>query len=135
MLFLIKKIFVTFIFCLIHFDTIQTALSKIKTQSNWFVDENERIILFHGFNAVSKQFPWVPDNSNLNLKNETHLSLFKQWGFNSVRLGLMWSGLYPAKNQLNHSYVNEIMEIVKNLEKYEIYTIIDLHQDMMSTKL
>lgn len=135
MLFIIKKIIVTFIFFLIHFDTIQPSLSKIKTQSNWFVDENGRIILFHGFNAVNKQFPWVPDRSNLNLKNETYLSLFKQWGFNSVRLGLMWSGLYPAKNQLNHSYVNEIIEIVNKLEKYGIYTIIDLHQDMMSTKL
>ena len=120
---------------LIIFQSVDSTLSKIKSDGRWFVDEDHRAILFHGFNAVNKEFPWLPDSTNVNLKNETQLALLKKWGFNSVRLGFMWTGLYPEKGKINQTYVNETIKIIKNLEKYNIYVILELHQDMMSTKL
>ena len=59
----------------------------------------------------------------------------KQWGFNVVRLGFMWSGLYPtAPDSINQTYVTEMMKIVNLLEEYGMYVIIDLHQDMLSSQ-
>lgn len=59
----------------------------------------------------------------------------KQWGFNVVRLGFMWSGLYPtAPDIINQTYVTEMMKIVNLLEEYGMYVIIDLHQDMLSSQ-
>jgi endoglycosylceramidase len=110
-------------------------LSKIKTKGRWFVDEDDRIILFHGINAVEKNFPWIPNaDSQVNMTNTTLLSLYKSWGYNAVRLGFMWSGLYPNKGQINMTYVNEMLKIIDLLEYYGLYVIIDLHQDMMSSK-
>lgn len=109
-------------------------LSKIKIKNNWFVDQDDRVVLFHGINSVEKKFPWVPDYGHLNLKNKTQLSYLKKWGFNVVRLGFMWSGLFPQKDKLNQTYVNEMQDIIKSLESHGIYVIIDLHQDMMSSK-
>lgn len=123
----------TILFSVLH--NANSTLSKIKSDGRWFIDEDHRAILFHGFNAVNKEFPWLPDSTNVNLKNETQLALLKKWGFNSVRLGFMWSGLYPKKDKINQTYVDEMVKIINNLEKYNIYVILELHQDMMSTKL
>lgn len=87
-------------------------------------------MIFHGLNAVQKGYPWYPSN----LKNMTKLENFRKWGFNVVRLGFMWSGLYPEKNKLDQNYVNEMFDIINDLQSKGMYVIIDLHQDMMSTK-
>jgi endoglycosylceramidase len=130
-------LFIFFIlFGILSFTIAQTQkLNKIKTKGRWFVDADDRIILFRGINAVQKNFPWIPNGDPLvNMTNTTLLSLYKSWGFNAVRLGFMWSGLYPQKGQVNMTYVNEMMKIIDLLEYYGLYVIIDLHQDMMSSK-
>lgn len=45
----------------------------------------------------------------------------------------MWSGVMPAKNFINQTYLEEIVKIVDNLASFGIYTLIDLHQDMLSS--
>ena len=93
-------------------------------------------MLFHGINSVQKQFPWIPDESAgyNNLKNLTNIQNLKKWGFNTVRLGYMWSGVYPAKGQVNQSYIDEMTGIISTLEENGFYVILDMHQDMMSSK-
>ena len=44
-------------------------------------------------------------------------------------------GSSTQKNYINETYLNEIVKIVDDLASYGIYVIIDLHQDMMSSKL
>jgi len=110
-------------------------LSRIKIHGRHFVDEYGRVVLFRGINGVEKEFPWVPNqNSQCNLSNQTQLENLKRWGFNAVRLGVMWAGLIPSKNKLNQTYLNEIGKIIENLASLNIYVIIDLHQDMLSSK-
>ena len=70
---------------------VHSSLSKIRLNGKYFVDEYDRVVLFHGTNAVEKNPPWVPI-SQQNLKNKTHLQNLKDWGFNVVRVGYMWSG-------------------------------------------
>ncbi len=108
--------------------------NKISLNGKWFVDTNGRVVLFRGINAVRKSFPWLPDASHTNMMNESQLINLKNWGFNCVRLGLMWSGLMPTKNQINSTYLTEIKNIINNLNAHNIYVIIDLHQDMISSK-
>lgn len=113
---------------------VLSSLSKIKLKGKWFVDQDDRVVVLHGINAVEKKFPWVPDYGYINLKNKTQLTYLKNWGFNVVRLGFMWSGLYPQKGQINLTYVEEMKGIIETLDSFGIYVIIDLHQDMMSSK-
>lgn len=72
-------------------------LDKISLKGKWFIDEDGRVTLFRGINAVSKEFPWIPDKKYVDMTNSTQLRyLSKEWGFNAVRLGFMWSGLIPG---------------------------------------
>ena len=41
---------------------------------------------------------------------------------------------FQDKGQVNMTYVNEMLKIIDLLEYYGMYVIIDLHQDMMSSK-
>ena len=107
-----------------------SLLSKIKLKSNQFIDEYGRVMLFHGANYVNKEPPWYP----VQLTNQTNLDNLKLWGFNSVRLGVMWTGLRPDIKTVNTTYLNIILKIIDDLSQRGIYVIIDLHQDMMSTK-
>ena len=109
-------------------------LSKIKLDGKYFVDQDGRVMLFHGINSVQKNFPWVPDQHPNNLRNLTEIENLQKWGFNAVRLGYMWSGLYPEKGKINQTYVNIMTEIIDTLASYGIYTLIDLHQDQMSSE-
>ncbi|RNA13991.1 glycoside hydrolase subgroup catalytic core [Brachionus plicatilis] len=113
----------------------QSPLSKIRINDKWFVDEKNRVVLFHGINAIRKEFPWIPDKKELNMTNNTQLLNLKKWGFNTVRLGVMWSGLMPEKNLINQAYLDQMIKIVDQLALFDFYVIIDLHQDMMSSKL
>jgi endoglycosylceramidase len=110
------------------------SLEKIKIKANYYIDQNNRVVLFRGINAVQKSFPWIPQYGMQNLKSSTQLDNLKAWGFNCVRLGVMWSGVYPQKGQLNQTYLDEMLGIVDQLAQRGIYVIIDLHQDMLSSQ-
>ncbi|XP_013419244.1 endoglycoceramidase [Lingula anatina] len=107
------------------------GLQKISVNADgWFVDPNGRVMLFHGINMVQKGFPWYPAT----LLNKTKLRDYKNWGFNAVRLGMMWSGLEPQEGVFNTTYANIMSSIVDTLENYGMYSLLDMHQDVMSSK-
>jgi endoglycosylceramidase len=46
----------------------------------------------------------------------------------------MWAGLMPDKNVINETYLHEMSQIVDTLAANGLYVLIDLHQDMLSSK-
>ena len=95
----------------------QDKLSKIRLQDKWYIDDQYRVRLFHGINTVQKAFPWYPDNTgavndhcrdHCDMTNRTQLAYLKKWGLNVVRLGFMWSGLYPQKGYLTFFVIIKI---------------------------
>lgn len=74
------------------------AGSSVKTWSvnskNLIVDETGRARVFHGVNAVMKTAPYYPTPESL---NETDAQNLASWGFNMVRLGVLWEAVTPAK--------------------------------------
>ena len=111
------------------------GLSRIRIKGKWFVDDQDRVVMFRGTNAVRKKFPWVPDVKENDMTNATQVANLRRWGFNVVRLGLMWSGVMPTRDVINRTYLTEMANIVDFLGQNGIYVILDLHQDMLSSKL
>lgn len=131
-----KATLILFVIVLIaSINLTECKLSPIKTRGKWFVDDQDRAITFRGINAVMKKFPWVPNQPDIDMTNATQVLNLKKWGFNVVRLGVMWAGVMPARDVINQTYINEILGIVDLLAENGIYAIIDLHQDMLSSKL
>lgn len=111
---------------------------KIDTTTHRFVDENHRIKIFHGMNAVYKIAPWHPTITGFDTENtlsSIDAKNLKQWGFNVVRLGVMWPGVEPKeRGNYNYTYLGQIEKIVNNLAAEDIYTVLDFHQDIWHRK-
>lgn len=103
-----------------------------------FVDNHGRERVLHGVNAVFKTAPFYPVTSGFDTNNtlsEVDATLLSGWGFNVVRLGLIWGALEPTtRGQYDQSYVAKMQEIVKTLGKQGIYVLLDMHQDLWHRK-
>ena len=61
--------------------------------------------------------------------------LLRSFGFNVVRLGVLWNAVYPggATGPVNTSYLDAAVATVDMLAEHGIYTLVDMHQDAMSS--
>ncbi|GMH54125.1 hypothetical protein TrST_g5761 [Triparma strigata] len=111
------------------------SVIKIDPETNHFIDSYNRQRFFHGLNAVYKEEPYHPSTGTWNAEESLNSEDAKQlsdWGFNVVRLGVLWSGLEPEQGVFNYTYLDEISTIVNYLKAENIYTILDMHQDVLS---
>lgn len=106
------------------------VVSYRTSPSDQFIYDNDnRVSFFHGENFVQKGFPWYPEVL-LNLDN---IKEMKSWGFNTVRLGVMWSGVEPELGVYNETYLEVINGILDDLKDNGFHTLIDVHQDVLSS--
>ena len=101
------------------------------------VDGEGREVFFHGANVVVKGFPWAPETANWTPDtsfSRRDWALFEEMGLNAIRLGTMWPGAEPVRGQYNQSYLGLVAGIVRNASDYGIYSLLDMHQDVMSEK-
>ena len=76
---------------------------------HWFIDNYNRVRLFHGVNSVDTSPPWYHSY----LLDDTRLQQLQDWGMNVVRLGTMWSGIEPSENNFNQTYINILRVIIE----------------------
>ncbi|KAJ5067604.1 cellulase [Anaeramoeba ignava] len=110
---------------------------SVDPTSRMILDNNGRSILFHGVNMVTKEFPYHPNleewSPEMSLVQED-IDNLKKWGFNGVRLGVMWPGVEPEEGVYNATYLATMRKIVDLLGANGIYSIVDMHQDVLSPK-
>jgi len=91
-----------------------------------FIDQDHRHILLHGINLVCKDQasgyvgPW----------DQEDLARLRSWGFNVLRLGLIWDGMEPKPGQFDLGYLERIRAFIKDAARYELAIILDMHQDL-----
>lgn len=109
----------------------RTELSEVRLNENAeFVDSQGRVLMFRGINSVFKKPPYYDEID----VSDKRLKLFRQWGFNAVRLGVLWHPTYPeGPGRLNETYLSAIEMQVDKFAKAGIYVILDMHQDSLST--
>lgn len=110
---------------------------KINPSTHMFIDKQGRVRFFHGVNAVYKLAPYYPDSTKFDAMNSLGVQdaiNLKQWGFNIVRLGVMWVGLEPEKGVYDSNYLDQIENIVNILNDHDIYVLLDFHQDIIHRK-
>ncbi|CAL8070125.1 unnamed protein product [Calicophoron daubneyi] len=107
------------------------GLEKIRLgKTGAFVDEQDRVVLFRGFNSVYKSPPWY----DRNMLNRTQLVMFQKWGVNVIRLGMMWAGVMPNRGTVDQKYMETMENIIDLCNEYGIYVLLDMHQDTLSTR-
>ena len=118
---------------------LQDASQFITVDPNtqMLVDESGREVFFHGVNVVSKQPPYHPKVTGFGpyTFSEIDLKLLRELGLNTIRLGMMMPGYVPKRGVYNETYLAVIEHIVSTAAKYGIYTLLDMHQDVLSRKI
>jgi len=113
------------------------AYIQVNPSTQFFVDQHNRTRIFHGVNAVVKVYPFHPIldrfDSNRSLCEQDMKNL-RDWGFNCIRLYLAWTGFEPQRGQYNFTYLDQLKKIVDTAAKYDIYVILDVHQDVLSRR-
>lgn len=103
---------------------------KIHTDGKKLVDESGHHIIFNGINLVCKE----KTSGYLGDYDERLFKKLSEWGFNLVRLGIIWDGIEPHPLQYDDNYINEIRKYMDMCYANDIYVILDMHQDLFSEK-
>ncbi|MHB9033709.1 MAG: cellulase family glycosylhydrolase [Anaerolineae bacterium] len=109
-------------------------MDTITTRGMTFRDQSGRQRLFNGINLVHKGTPLPGGGKDYTLPwDDADLAQLAGWGFNLVRLGVIWDALEPQPGVYNESYLAQVGQILDSCAQNGIYAILDMHQDLYST--
>lgn len=100
----------------------------ITTQGSKFIDRQGRHTILHGINMVCKE----KEHNYIGVYREEDFKALKRWGFNVIRLGIFWDGVEPSPGRYDEHYLDMLDRLILLAEKYELYVILDMHQDLYS---
>lgn len=67
---------------------------------------------------VVKVPPYFPITDHFDYQwsfNDRDIEIYKELGMNGVRLGAMWAGVEPERDQYNETYLAEMVKLVNKL--------------------
>lgn len=101
-------------------------------------DHLGREVTLRGLNVVFKKPPYLPDPTGSTITatslNDADAALIASWGFNVVRLGLIWKAVEPSRGIFDANYVSKATLIAQILATHGIYTLVDFHQDVFNER-
>jgi endoglycosylceramidase len=102
-----------------------------KSKIHFMTDKDGRISIYHGVNVsnysktASDFLPW---------QTKDDFARLKTWGFNLVRYLVFWQAVEPSKSYYDQQYMQKTLERIQWLQDLGIDVIIDVHQDLYSSK-
>lgn len=95
----------------------------------FFVDEHGRTVILHGVNVGKKTPPFVrpPDDFDA-----SDVERIRSWGFNLVRLGVIWEGIAPERGEFDRDYLDRVSELTSLFADHDVHVLLDMHQDLYS---
>jgi endoglycosylceramidase len=106
------------------------SIEKIKVEGERFIDQHGRQVLLNGVNLVNKN----PKQGYIGPEGVQEFESFKKWGFNIIRLGIIWDGLEPEPGQYNEEYLKKIDAQIELAKANGLFVFLDMHQDLFSVK-
>lgn len=114
-----------------HKSEYQNALNQfISIEDKKFIDADGRQVIFHGINLVNKN----KESGYLGNEGLPEFSLMREWGFNCIRLGIIWDGLEPQPGRYNEEYLKNIDKRIAWAKQCGLRVILDMHQDLFSVQ-
>jgi len=107
-------------------DSISPSENAISVLGEKFVDSYGRQVIFNGINLVNKD----PAADYIDTHSEQTFDLFRKWGFNCVRLGVIWAGVEPEPGKYDEKYLDTVQKEVDWAARNGLYVILDMHQDL-----
>ena len=82
--------------------------------------------------------PYISERNDFNPEDsftDGDIQNLVDWGFNFVRLGVMWEAVEREPGKYNDTYLEEVNSLVDRLGAKGIYTMVDAHQDVYARKI
>lgn len=109
-------------------DFVNASENQISVSGTRFVDSYGRQVIFSGINKVNK-------NPEMNYTDKDSAGTYRQlssWGFNCIRLGIIWDGVEPQPGKYDEKYLDKLEARVKWAADNGLYVMLDMHQDLFS---
>ena len=103
-------------------------MDRIITKELHFADEYGRVRIFNGMNIDDKL---IGDTFRYEL-DETFFQKYVSYGLNLIRLAVQWANIEPRPGAYSESYLKSVDRIFELAEKYGVYILLDMHQDLYS---
>src|SRR4030042_3272258 len=103
-----------------------TTEPTIFTNGSRFTDPQGRQVILHGVNLVNKN----PQQGYLGDEGSQDFAAMRRWGFNCIRLGVIWDGLEPEPGKFDDEYLAGVDKRVEWARENGIYVFLDMHQDL-----
>jgi endoglycosylceramidase len=104
------------------------AAPRFHCRDGWIRDEHGRIRMFRGANVSgrAKLPPFLP------FDDPAAFDRLAQWGWNAVRLLVMWEGVAPERGVVDESYLARVRALAEAAGSRGLHVVVDLHQDLFS---
>lgn len=64
--------------------------------------------------------------------DERNVERIRSWGFNAVRLDIIWEDIAPEAGTVNDTYVDRVAKLTWLLDQHGNHVFLDMHQDLYS---
>ncbi|RJP26151.1 MAG: hypothetical protein C4536_16340 [Actinobacteria bacterium] len=104
------------------------SMPALTLKTDGFYDCRGRLVYFRGVNVAgnAKLPPFIP------FEDPAWWDKLASWGFNMVRLTVIWEAIEPEPGVYDQAYLDEIERLVDEASKRELYILVDMHQDLYS---
>lgn len=102
----------------------------ITVRGREFVDTKGRQIILHGTNISEKS----KSLNYLSWHGPEEFAMMREWGFNLIRLVIMWDGVEPKPGVYDEKYLSGIDKRIQWAKENGIFVMLDMHQDLYSAK-
>ena len=107
------------------------AKGPLGHSGRWLTDRTGRVVILHGLNMVYKRPPYAPDATDFGADDARFL---RRFGFNTIRLGVIYAGVEPQPGRYDERYLNRIARTERQLARRGVFTQLDFHQDLYNEK-
>ena len=107
------------------------AKGPLGHSGRWITDRSGRVVILHGFNMVYKVRPYAPDKIEFGPDDAGFL---RRYGFNTIRLGLIYAGVEPSPGSYDEAYLARIARTQRQLARKGVFSQLDFHQDLYNER-
>lgn len=105
--------------------------APLSHSGRWITDAKGRVAILHGVNMVNKQPPYAPSAQGF---GDDDAAFLQRFGFDAVRLGLIYKAVEPSPGGYSDAYLNDIAATESDLARHGVFSQLDFHQDLFNER-
>ncbi len=102
------------------------SAAAVRVEDGYFLDAEGREVLLRGLNAGAKH----RRTGYMGWHGPEDFEQMRAWGFNCVRLLVIWAGLEPEPGDYDEAYLERLDQRVDWAHAAGLHVILDMHQDL-----